>query len=217
MMEFINFILHFNEYIPMIMEQIGWMIYILLFLIIFCETGLVVTPFLPGDSIIFACGALVALSGMSLVLLLILFITAAILGDAVNYLIGKKLGHRLLLRDHKFIKRSHVKKAEDFYQKYGGKAILLSRFVPIVRTFAPFVAGIGKMSYRKFAVYNVIGGGCWVVLFLCLGLFFGNLTLVQEHFSLIVIAIVLISLVPVVVEVVRARYPKNALHKEERQ
>lgn len=209
MMDVINVVLHFNEYIPIIMDHIGWLIYLLLFVIIFCETGLVVTPFLPGDSIIFACGALAALSGMNIVLLFVLFAVAAITGDATNYLIGKKLGHRLLLRDHKLIKRSHVKKAEDFYQKYGGKAILLSRFVPIVRTFAPFVAGIGSMTYRKFAAYNIVGGIVWVVLFLCLGLFFGNLSVVQDHFSLIVVGIVIISFVPVIVEFIKARKEKK--------
>lgn len=203
MMNFIEELLHFDRYIPMIMDNYGVLIYVLLFLIIFCETGLVVTPFLPGDSIIFACGALAAISGMNIVVLIIVFLTAAILGDGANYLIGKKLGEKLVNSNNRFIKKSYIDKAQSFYEKYGSKAIVLARFVPIVRTFAPFVAGIGKMCYKKFGVFNIIGGTVWISLFLALGFFFGNIPVIKNNFSLVTIGIILISLLPVLVEVIK--------------
>lgn len=203
MMNFIEELLHFDRYIPMIMDNYGVLIYVLLFLIIFCETGLVVTPFLPGDSIIFACGALAAISGMNIVVLIIVFLTAAILGDGANYLIGKKLGEKLVNSNNRFIKKSYIDKAQSFYEKYGSKAIVLARFVPIVRTFAPFVAGIGKMCYKKFGVFNIIGGTVWISLFLALGFFFGNIPVIKNNFSLVTVGIILISLLPVLVEVIK--------------
>lgn len=206
MMNFIEELLHFDRYIPMIMDNYGVLIYVLLFLIIFCETGLVVTPFLPGDSIIFACGALAAISGMNIVVLIIVFLAAAILGDGANYLIGKKLGEKLVNSNNRFIKKSYIDKAQSFYEKYGSKAIVLARFVPIVRTFAPFVAGIGKMCYKKFGVFNIIGGTVWVSLFLALGFFFGNIPVIKNNFSLVTVGIILISLLPVLVEVIKHMY-----------
>ncbi|WP_437177724.1 DedA family protein [Clostridium bornimense] len=206
MMNFIEELLHFDRYIPMIMDNYGVLIYVLLFLIIFCETGLVVTPFLPGDSIIFACGALAAISGMNIVVLIIVFLAAAILGDGANYLIGKKLGEKLVNSNNRFIKKSYIDKAQSFYEKYGSKAIVLARFVPIVRTFAPFVAGIGKMCYKKFGVFNIIGGTVWVSLFLTLGFFFGNIPVIKNNFSLVTVGIILISLLPVLVEVIKHMY-----------
>lgn len=204
MMNFIEELLHFDRYIPVIMDNYGVLIYVLLFLIIFCETGLVVTPFLPGDSIIFACGALAAVSGMNILVLIVIFFSAAILGDGTNYLIGKKLGERLVNSNSRFIKKSYIDKAQSFYEKYGSKAIVLARFVPIVRTFAPFVAGIGKMCYKKFGVFNIIGGTIWVSLFLSLGFFFGNIPVIKNNFSLVTVGIILISLVPVIIEVIKA-------------
>ena len=203
MMNFIEELLHFDRYIPVIMDNYGALIYVLLFLIIFCETGLVVTPFLPGDSIIFACGALAAVSGMNILVLIVIFFSAAILGDGTNYLIGKKLGERLVNSNNRFIKKSYIDKAQSFYEKYGSKAIVLARFVPIVRTFAPFVAGIGNMCYKKFGVFNIIGGTIWVSLFLSLGFFFGNIPVIKNNFSLVTIGIILISLLPVLVEVIK--------------
>lgn len=203
MMNFIEELLHFDRYIPVIMDNYGVLIYVLLFLIIFCETGLVVTPFLPGDSIIFACGALAAVSGMNILVLIVIFFSAAILGDGTNYLIGKKLGERLVNSNSRFIKKSYIDKAQSFYEKYGSKAIVLARFVPIVRTFAPFVAGIGNMCYKKFGVFNIIGGTIWVSLFLSLGFFFGNIPVIKNNFSLVTIGIILISLLPVLVEVIK--------------
>lgn len=202
-MNFIEELLHFDRYIPVIMDNYGVLIYVLLFLIIFCETGLVVTPFLPGDSIIFACGALAAVSGMNILVLIVVFFSAAILGDGTNYLIGKKLGERLVNSNNRFIKKSYIDKAQSFYEKYGSKAIVLARFVPIVRTFAPFVAGIGNMCYKKFGVFNIIGGTIWVSLFLSLGFFFGNIPVIKNNFSLVTIGIILISLLPVLVEVIK--------------
>ena len=203
MMNFIEELLHFDRYIPVIMDNYGVLIYVLLFLIIFCETGLVVTPFLPGDSIIFACGALAAVSGMNILVLIVIFFSAAILGDGTNYLIGKKLGERFVNSNNRFIKKSYIDKAQSFYEKYGSKAIVLARFVPIVRTFAPFVAGIGNMCYKKFGVFNIIGGTIWVSLFLSLGFFFGNIPVIKNNFSLVTIGIILISLLPVLVEVIK--------------
>lgn len=203
MMNFIEELLHFDRYISVIMDNYGVLIYVLLFLIIFCETGLVVTPFLPGDSIIFACGALAAVSGMNILVLIVIFFSAAILGDGTNYLIGKKLGERLVNSNNRFIKKSYIDKAQSFYEKYGSKAIVLARFVPIVRTFAPFVAGIGNMCYKKFGVFNIIGGTIWVSLFLSLGFFFGNIPVIKNNFSLVTIGIILISLLPVLVEVIK--------------
>ena len=203
MMNFIEELLHFDRYIPVIMDNYGVLIYVLLFLIIFCETGLVVTPFLPGDSIIFACGALAAVSGMNILVLIVIFFSAAILGDGTNYLIGKKLGERLVNSNSRFIKKSYIDKAQSFYEKYGSKAIVLARFVPIVRTFAPFVAGIGNMCYKKFGVFNIIGGTIWVSLFLSLGFFFGNIPVIKNNYSLVTIGIILISLLPVLVEVIK--------------
>lgn len=204
MMELIHFILHIDLYIPMLMDQFGIFIYLILFLIIFCETGLVVMPFLPGDSIIFACGALAVTARMNVYALAAIFISAAIIGDGVNYLIGRYLGAKLLAKPNKLIKPAYLKKAQSFYDKYGGKAILLARFVPIVRTFAPFVAGVGNMHYRQFGIYNIIGAVIWVPLFLILGYYFGNLPFMKTHFSFVVLGIIGLSLAPVLLECMKA-------------
>ena len=162
---FFDYILHFDRYLPLVMEQYGHWIYAILFTIVFCETGLVVTPFLPGDSLLFACGALAATAGgLDLTTLVIIFLVSAILGDACNYMIGEEFGHRILRNYPKLIKPQHIQKAEAFYAKHGHKAIFLARFAPIVRTLAPFVAGIGSMHYRTFAIYNVTGAVTWVFL-----------------------------------------------------
>lgn len=199
-MELITFLLHIDRYIPVLMNQFGIFIYAILFLILFCETGLVVTPFLPGDSILFACGAIAATGSIHVMFLLVLFLAAAILGDGINYLIGRKIGRHLLVSNHRLIKPAYIQKAQSFYDKYGGKAILLARFVPIVRTFAPFVAGIGEMHYRHFAVYNILGAVIWVPLFLTFGYCFGNLPFMKNHFTFVVLGILLFSLLPVLFE-----------------
>ena len=204
-----DFILHFDRYLPVVMEAYGHWIYAFLFIIVFCETGLVVTPFLPGDSLLFACGALAASAeGLSLPLLAVIFLVASITGDACNYEIGKHLGHKILAANSKLIKPEYVKKAEDFYAKHGHKAIFLARFAPIVRTFAPFVAGIGTMHYRTFAIYNVSGACTWVFLFLGGGYFFGNIPFIKQNFSYVTMGIILFSLTPIIFEVIRSRLAK---------
>ena len=184
-----------------------WM-YVILFAIVFAETGLVVTPFLPGDSLLFAVGALAAAdsSPINLPFTAVLLIAAAVLGDAVNYAIGARLGPKVFSReDSRLLNKKHLIEAQRFYDKYGGKTIILARFVPIVRTFAPFVAGVGKMSYRKFFAYNVVGGAAWVLICLAAGRLFGGHPFVKKNFELVALAIVAISLLPIAVEVLRAR------------
>jgi membrane-associated protein len=188
-------------------------LYVVLFLIVFAETGLVVTPFLPGDSLLFAVGAVAAYEGtpINLPLLTILLIVAAVLGDAVNYAIGYRLGPKVFTReDSKLLNRKHLLRAQEFYEKYGGKTIILARFVPIVRTFAPFVAGVGKMNYFRFALYNVTGGIAWVLICVGAGYAFGNVEFVQKRFELVIVAIVVISVLPMVVEIIRARRAAKA-------
>lgn len=204
LMYFLDLILHLDKHLPEIMAAYGHFIYAILFLVVFCETGLVVTPFLPGDSLLFACGALAATApdGMDIKIIVPIFLVSAVLGDACNYMIGEKLGLRLIHSRRSPIKKEHVDKASEFYAKHGHKAIFLARFVPIVRTFAPFVAGIGKMHYLTFAHYNVIGAVTWVFLFVGGGYFFGNIPVVKHNFPLVTIGIVVFSLLPVAYETV---------------
>jgi membrane-associated protein len=204
-----EFIRQFSEFFRHLeMHFHGPWLYLVLCLIVFCETGLVVTPILPGDSLLFAMGALAAKEGspLSLSLLLILLIGAAVLGDAVNYVIGHRAGPRVFHSERsRLFNRKHLLRTQQFYDKYGGKTIILARFIPIVRTFAPFVAGIGKMRYRKFAVYNVLGGVAWVSLCLVAGHLFGNVPFVSEHFELVLVAIILISVMPMAFEFLLSR------------
>jgi membrane-associated protein len=200
--------LHLDKYLGQIISQYGTLTYLLLFLVIFMETGLVVTPFLPGDSLLFAAGTFASPalgSPLNIWVLWVLLCAAAILGDTVNYWIGHYIGPRAFSGEVRFLKKEYLDRTHAFFEKYGGKTIILARFVPIVRTFAPFVAGVGEMTYAHFISYNIIGGIAWVSLFLWLGYFFGNLPFVQKNFSLIVIAIILISVLPAVYEFVRAR------------
>ncbi|CAH0195587.1 DedA family protein [Erwinia aphidicola] len=204
----VDFILHIDVHLAELVAQYGIWIYAILFLILFCETGLVVTPFLPGDSLLFVAGALAALPGNDLNVhtMVALMVVAAILGDAVNYTIGRLFGDKLFSNPNsKIFRRSYLNKTHEFYERHGGKTIILARFVPIVRTFAPFVAGMGKMSYRHFALYNVAGGLLWVLLFTYAGYFFGNLPAVQENLKLLIVAIILLSIMPGVIEVWRHR------------
>lgn len=201
--------LHLDKYLGQIISQYGTLTYLLLFLVIFMETGLVVTPFLPGDSLLFAAGTFASPalgSPLNIWLLWILLCTAAILGDTVNYWIGHYIGPRAFSGEVRFLKKEYLDRTHAFYEKHGGKTIIIARFVPIVRTFAPFVAGVGAMTYGHFFSYNVIGGIAWVSIFLWLGYFFGHLPFVQDNFSMIVIAIILISVMPAVYEFVRARF-----------
>ena len=173
------------------------------------ETGFVVTPFLPGDSLLFAAGTFAAIGSLNVVFLFFLLWFAAVLGDSVNYWIGKKIGPRAFEQDVRFLKKEYLEKTQRFYDKHGGKTIILARFVPIVRTFAPFVAGVGTMNYGRFFAYNVIGGFLWVGIFLSLGYFFGNIPFVQENFELVIFGIILVSVVPMVIEYVRSKARKE--------
>ncbi|CQH83317.1 DedAprotein [Yersinia enterocolitica] len=204
----IDFILHIDVHLAELVAQYGVWVYGILFLILFCETGLVVTPFLPGDSLLFVAGALASLpsNDINVHIMVALMVTAAILGDAINYSIGRVFGEKLFSNpDSKIFRRSYLDKTHQFYEKHGGKAIILARFVPIIRTFAPFVAGMGKMSYRHFAAYNVIGALVWVLLFTYAGYWFGNMPFVQDNLKLLIVAIIVVSILPGVFEVWRHR------------
>ncbi len=203
---FVDFFLHLDQHLAEVIQQYGGYTYPLLFLIVFLETGLVVTPLLPGDSLLFAAGSFAGLGALRLWPLFFLLCAAAILGDTVNYAIGAYLGPRVFhFPKSRFFNPEHLKRTHDFYEKYGGKTIIIARFVPIIRTFAPFVAGMGAMSYPRFLTYNVVGGLLWVSACVFAGYFFGNLPFVKKNFSLVIIAIVVISLLPAVVEYLRHR------------
>ena len=200
----IDVVLHLDRHLVELIQDYGAWVYLILFLIVFAETGLVVTPFLPGDSLLFVAGTLAAAGGMDIVLLVVLLCSAAILGDSVNYAIGKHVGDRMV-RSGRFIRQEHIDRTHAFYEKYGGKTIVIARFVPIVRTFAPFVAGIGKMDYGRFLLFNVTGGILWVVSLTAAGYFFGNLPIVKDNLSLVVLGIVVASIMPGVIEYLRHR------------
>jgi membrane-associated protein len=205
--DLVGFILHIDQHLAALIVQMGFWTYIPLFFVIFLETGFVITPFLPGDSLLFAAGALAALpqSPLNIVVLYAVLAAAAIAGDTANYWIGYAVGPRVFTEKVRFLKKEYLVQAHEFYEKHGNMTIFLARFVPIIRTFAPFVAGIGRMSYTHFVSYNVIGGLVWAALFTFGGFFFGNIPFVKNNFSLVVLAIVIISLVPAVVEVIRSR------------
>ena len=209
-MDIIDFILHCNEYIGQFINDYGNFIYAILFLIIFCETGLVFLPFLPGDSLIFAAGTFAAIGEMNFFLLLILIILAAILGDTVNYEIGKHFG-RKIINNKKFtiIKKENLEKAEALVAKYGGAAVFIARFMPIIRTIVPFVVGMGKLHYPKFIKFNALGGIIWVTLFLTIGYLFGNIPFVKEHFTIIVLAIIFLSVLPIVIAFIKSKLNKS--------
>jgi len=208
--QFLDFIRHLDVHLENIMREYELATYLILALIIFCETGLVVTPFLPGDSLLFAAGAITAKTGILNVWLLIpLLFFAAILGDNTNYFFGKFLGDKVFTRDYWFLKRKYIDKTQEFYEKYGGRTLVIARFVPIVRTFAPFVAGVGKMEYRRFIGYCIGGGILWVTLLTLAGYFFGQLPIVKDNFEIVVFGIIGISLLPIVVEFVRAKWGKK--------
>jgi membrane-associated protein len=207
-MEFINqtldFVIHLDTHLYDIVSQYGTWTYAILFFIIFCETGFVVTPFLPGDSLLFAAGALAALGAIDLSLLIFLLATAAISGDTVNYWIGHYVGPKVFHEEHsRFLNKEYLNRTHRFYEKHGGITIVIARFVPIIRTFAPFVAGIGSMTYSRFILYNVAGGIAWVVVFLVGGYFFGNIPVVKNNYSLVVLALLIIPGIPAVFEFIR--------------
>jgi membrane-associated protein len=203
----IDIVLHLDKHLDQLVANYGPWVYAIIFLIVFAETGLVVTPFLPGDSLLFAIGALCARpEGLNFVVAFFLLWIAAILGDSVNYWIGSYVGPKVFhKKESRWFNPKHLERTHAFYEKYGGKTIIIARFLPIIRTFAPFVAGIGRMTYRSFFAYNVIGGLVWVGLFMLAGLLFGNLTFVRNNFSLVVLAIIAISMIPLVTEYLRHR------------
>ena len=216
MSELIDLLLHADTYLLEIVQQYGAWIYGVLFVIIFCETGLIVTPFLPGDSLLFAAGAIAATGAMDIRIAAVLMLVAAIVGDAVNYSVGRAVGTRIIARANsdprwgRWIRPAYIARAHEFFEQQGGKAIVLARFMPIVRTFVPFVAGAAEMPYPSFALYNVIGGVLWVGLCLGAGYLFGNVPIVKENFEMVVIGIVLVSLLPMLVEVLKYRTAKTS-------
>ncbi|HBV88845.1 DedA family protein [Desulfosporosinus sp.] len=202
----IDFILHIDRHLVDIIQTYGTWTYLILFMIIFSETGFVVTPFLPGDSLLFVIGALGAKEALDFELALFLLLVAAVGGNTLNYFIGKMIGHKLLAtKNSRLIKKEYLYKTQAFYQKHGGKAIILSRFIPIIRTFAPFVAGLGKMSFMRYSLYNVIGGFSWVFLFMFAGFFFGNIPAVKDNFTYVIFAIIFVSLLPTIVPYLRGK------------
>lgn len=201
--QFLDILLHLNRHLAELVADYGPWVYAILFVIVFCETGLVVTPFLPGDSLLFAAGALAATGGLNLALLMPLLVLAALTGDTVNYWIGYFAGEGLQHRYPRLVRKEHLKRTHAFFERYGGKTIIIARFVPIVRTFAPFVAGAGDMGYRRFIAYSVAGALLWVLVCAMAGYFFGNLPFVQRNFSVVILAIIVISVMPAVVEFLR--------------
>ncbi len=204
--ELVDFILHLDVHLNTIIKNFGIWTYLLLFLIIFLETGVVVTPFLPGDSLLFAAGSFAALGSLNVFALFILLTLAAILGDTLNYWIGHFIGPRAFSGNTRFLKKEYLDRTHEFYEKYGGKTIILARFIPIIRTFAPFVAGIGAMDYPHFFFYNVIGAVLWVSIFTFGGYFFGNLPFVRDNFTIVIMVIILISVLPGVFEFLREKF-----------
>ncbi len=206
----IDFILHLEHHLTAIIQNYGAWSYLIVFLIIFCETGLVVTPFLPGDSLLFALGAFAGRGALDPLVLSIILTIAAIVGDTVNYWVGRFLAPKVLQHQKiKFIKQEYIERTEKFFEKYGGKTIIIARFVPIIRTFAPFMAGVGSMSYPKFLFYNVIGGLLWINSLIWAGYFFGSLPFVEKNFEIVILAIIILSLVPVAYELIQAKREKK--------
>ena len=203
--QFWDLFVHLDKHLGDVIGAYGAWTYLLLFIIVFCETGLVVTPILPGDSLLFAAGALAATGALNAVYLFGLLAVAAIAGDTVNYAIGKSIGPRVFRENIRFIKQEYLFRTQEFYQRHGGKTIFLARFVPIIRTFAPFVAGVGTMTYRRFVAYNVFGGVVWTGLFTFAGFYFGSLPAVKENFTLVILAIIFISIMPILIEYLRHR------------
>jgi membrane-associated protein len=208
---FVNFLLHFDQHLIWFTDSYGVWVYLLLFIIIFCETGLVITPILPGDSMIFAAGALAAAGSMNVFLLFGVMSVAAILGNTVNYWIGKTLGPGIVYKKKiGWIKREYIDKTREFFDKHGGKTLILARFIPIIRTFAPFLAGVGSMDYFRFSLYNVVGCLAWVSLFLFGGFFFGNIPLIKENFTVVILILILSSFIPVFIGFFKHRFAKRS-------
>ncbi|MBI2486898.1 MAG: DedA family protein [Deltaproteobacteria bacterium] len=204
--DLIDILLHFDKYLDLIIRNYGTWTYLLLFLIIFCETGLVITPFLPGDSLLFAAGTFAAIGSLDAGLLVISLSIAAIAGDNVNYWVGHFIGPKAFNKEKsRFLNKEYLDRTYEFYEKFGGKTIIIARFLPIIRTFAPFVAGIGRMTYWRFTIYNITGGIIWILTFVLGGYLFGNIPLIKNNFKLVIIAIIIISLLPGIIEFLRQR------------
>lgn len=208
---FIDIFMHLDRHLSVVIQNYGTLTYLILFLIIFCETGLVVTPFLPGDSLLFAAGTFAAIGALDVTKTFILLSIAAVAGDTVNYWIGNFVGPKVFHKkeDVKFLNKKHLEKTHQFYERYGGKTIIIARFIPIIRTFAPFVAGIGSMTYGRFLSYNIIGGILWIAVCVFAGYFFGNIPIVKQNFTLVIFAIIFISIMPGIVGFIRHRYRES--------
>lgn len=208
---FIDIFIHLDKYLSLIIERYGTLTYVILFIIVFLETGVVITPFLPGDSLLFAAGTFASLGALDLNVLYIILTISAILGDTLNYWIGWYVGPKIFHKENvRFLNKKHLQKTHDFYEKYGGKTIIIARFIPIIRTFAPFVAGIGSMSYPKFITYNVVGALLWVGICVTAGYFFGNIPIVKNNFSIVILAIIFISILPGIIEFIKHRNMRQA-------
>lgn len=204
---FVDIFMHLDRHLSLLIQSYGILIYAILFLVIFCETGLVVTPFLPGDSLLFAVGTFAAIGALNLSGVFVLLTIAAVAGDTVNYWIGNFVGPRVFHKeDVRFLNKKHLERTHQFYEKYGGKTIIMARFIPIIRTFAPFVAGIGSMAYGRFLTYNIIGGILWIAICIFAGYFFGNIPVIKQNFSIVILAIIFISIMPGIIEFLRHRY-----------
>lgn len=210
----IDLLLHIDKYLETIISNYGIWTYAILFVVIFCETGLVITPFLPGDSLLFAAGTFAAKGWLNPHLLFLIITIAAILGDTVNYWIGHFIGPKVFTEKVRFLKKEYLDRTHAFYEKHGGKTIILARFIPIIRTFAPFVAGVGAMTYSKFIIYNIVGAIAWAAIFIYAGYFFGSIQFISDNFSLVVVAIILISVVPIIFETIRHSRKKKAISSE---
>jgi membrane-associated protein len=208
---FIDLFLHLDQHLNQIITDYGFWTYLILFMIIFVETGLVVMPFLPGDSLLFAAGTFAALGSLNLWLLIVLLFIAAFLGDTLNYFIGNFIGPKVFSKDYRFLKKEHLVKTQQFYEKHGGKTIIFARFMPIIRTFAPFIAGVGTMNYKKFLSYNIIGGILWIAGFTLLGYLFGNIPAVKKNFTLVIFGIILLSMTPPLIEYLRSKFSKKTV------
>lgn len=204
LIQFVNIVLHLDKYLGIVIQNFGLLTYVFLFLVIFAETGFVITPFLPGDSLLFAVGALSALGSLNINFAWLILVVAAILGDTVNYWIGRFIGPKVFELNTRLLNKKHLERTHNFYEKHGGKVVILARFIPIIRTFAPFVAGVGKMRYAKFLTYNIVGGLAWISLFTFSGYFFGNIPIVKRNFSYVILVIIFISIVPLLVDILRS-------------
>lgn len=214
-MDIISVLLHLGDYLAKIIEIFGYWTYAILFLVIFAETGFVVTPFLPGDSLIFIVGAFAAIGHLNIIVVYIVLLVAAILGDTVNYWLGHKIGARVFSKENsRIFNKKYLRKTEEFYEKYGGKTIIIARFVPIIRTFAPFVAGIGSMKYSVFILYNIVGGFFWVTSLVLAGYFFGNLPIIKDNFEYAIYIIILLSLTPMIFEFAKHKIEKRKKNEE---